>query len=94
MDKAENVCYFGDPDLRLFTPETKYSDNNYWGKDETNPLRYDEDLSINGHMPYGATSYPHETTPMPWMQYIWILIVVAAIAVVGIAGFMFFRKRN
>jgi hypothetical protein len=93
-DEYENVCYFGDPDLRMFVPSTEYSDNNYWEQDEVQPIRYDEELTINGHMPYGATSYPHEITPMPWMQYIWILVVVAAIAVVGIAGFMFFRKRN
>ena len=44
-------------------PGTTYSDKNYWVKKDTKPLRYDEEVSVNGHMPFGATSHPHETTP-------------------------------
>ncbi|EMR73556.1 hypothetical protein MBGDN05_00117 [Thermoplasmatales archaeon SCGC AB-539-N05] len=93
-DKLENVCFYGDPDLRPFVPSTEYSDNNNWEKDDVQPIRYDEDLSINGHMPYGATSYPHETTPMLWMQYIWIIIAIALLATIVIIAFVFFKRRK
>lgn len=49
-DIFENVVYFGDPDLRVFTP--KYS----WDKPET--LEFGS--NIGGHNPFGASSHPHE----------------------------------
>jgi hypothetical protein len=29
-DRSNNVCFFGDPDLRPFVPKNKYSEANYW----------------------------------------------------------------
>jgi hypothetical protein len=83
-DTAENVCYFGDPDLRVFVPETEYSDANYWEKDDTKSLRYDDELSISGHMPYGATSYPHAKEPAKIP--IWIILAVVIILVIVIVA--------
>jgi hypothetical protein len=31
-DDAENVVYFGDPNLRIYVPENEYSDKNTWDK--------------------------------------------------------------
>ncbi len=87
-DAAENVCYYGDPDLRVFTPSTTYSDKNYWEKEDTKPLRYDAEITIAGHMPYGATDYPNEREPTTlWQQYIWLiaLILIVILAIVAIA---------
>ncbi len=91
-DTAESVIYYGDPDLRLFTPSTEYSSNNYWEKADTESLRYDEECSIDGHMPFGATSYPHERQQLPfWQEYIvltialiLLVILVIALLVIGI----------
>jgi hypothetical protein len=47
-DITENVCFFGDPDLRPFVPKNKYSEANYWERDDTKPATYDEELNING----------------------------------------------
>ncbi|EMR73555.1 hypothetical protein MBGDN05_00116 [Thermoplasmatales archaeon SCGC AB-539-N05] len=93
-DTAENVCLFGDPDLRMFVPGTDYSDANYWERDDVQPIRYDAELSVDGHMPYGATDYPNEITPMPWMQYIWIIVAVALLATIAIMAFVFFKKQK
>ncbi|MEF8879709.1 MAG: cell wall-binding repeat-containing protein, partial [Candidatus Thermoplasmatota archaeon] len=59
-DKSENVCYFGDPDLRVLAPNTEYSDANYWSRDDVQPMSYDKETNLAGHMPFGANSYPHE----------------------------------
>jgi len=85
-DKWENVELFGDPDLRVFVPGTEYSDDNYWEQEDTTPLRYDAELAVDGHMPFGATAYPHAREPEPVLS-LWIIaiIVVVLIIIVGIA---------
>jgi len=90
-DTWENVVFFGDPDLRPFVPGTTYSDANHW--DRPSYLPYSQDFNAEGHMPFGATSHPHKITPSPWAHYIWLLVVIAAIVVIVIAGFMIFRKK-
>lgn len=60
----ESVVYFGDPDLRMYVPDTTYSDGNNWEKEDTMPLRCDAELSVDGHMPFGAVGYPHEKEPV------------------------------
>jgi hypothetical protein len=93
-DKAENVCYYGDPDLRVFTPDTEYSDNNYWTEEETQPIKYDEELNLAGHMPYGATSYPHEKEPDAEIP-LWAIILIAVILVlIVVAGAVRSDKKN
>ena len=78
-DNSECVCYYGDPDLRMFVPNTQYSDANYWEEDETEPLIYDSDLNLNGHMPFGASSHPREKEPQP---EILVYIVIAVVIIV------------
>jgi len=64
-DLWENVVYTGDPNLRVFVPNTEFTDSNngyienHWTYEETRPLSFDATLSIEGHMPFGADSYPH-----------------------------------
>jgi len=91
-DSEQNVVYFGDPDLRLFTPETDYSDANYWEKQDTESVRYNEDTSINGHMPFGAKDYPHEKTPDFWQQY--SLIIASAVIVAVLIGIVLLVSRR
>jgi hypothetical protein len=93
---GENVCYFGDPDLRVFTPSTKYSDKNYWGEENTKALRYDEEIDIGGHMPYGTADYPYEKEPgfkIPsWIILMIVIILVIIVAVAGLARKKFMIK--
>lgn len=88
-DLCENVCLFGDPDLRVWVPGTEYSDKNHWNEPES--LVYAKDLSINGHMPFGATEYPHKITPFPWLMVIGIVLIVA---VAGIVAFLIIRRKS
>ncbi len=70
-DIFENVVYFGDPDLRVYSP--KYS----W--DEPDPLA--AGAVIEGHSPFGATGHPHaieSTWFMEMLLYSGIFIAIAA----------------
>ena len=86
-DQLENAVYFGDPDLRLFVPGTEFSDTNHWEK--TGSLRYDRELSINGHTPFGAKEYPHAVTQTSLlMKYQLIIISIVIYLVIMIAIFL------
>ena len=50
-DIFENVVFFGDPDLRVFSPE--YS----WEEPEVISI---QGLSLGGHTPEGASKHPNE----------------------------------
>ena len=78
----ENVCYYGDPDLRVFVPGTEYSDANHWTQKETQPLMYDEEININGHTPFGATGYPHARQPKAFLEKYFLYIVIAVILLI------------
>ena len=94
-DMWENVCYYGDPDLRVFVPGTEYSDANHWTPKETQPLMYDEEININGHMPFGAAGYPHEKQPESFLEkYFWyiVIIVIVILIILALAGLS--RRKN
>ncbi len=78
-DIKENVCYFGDPDLHIYTP--KYS----WEK----PKPFGENEAIGGHALYGATSYPHEAKHKSYTLY-----VVATLAVIAAVGAVYVKKKG
>lgn len=81
-DLWENVCLFGDPDLRVWVPGTDFSDKNHWEQKDVQPLRYDSNAYVDGHMLFGAKVYPHERQPLPLMQ----LIIIAALIIILIVG--------
>jgi hypothetical protein len=91
-DSAENVVYFGDPNLRMYVPTTEYSNANTWEKPQS--LMYDANLNINGHMPYGTTSHPnkiHQITFLDriiWLSLVLILLIITLVVIIGK------RKRN
>jgi len=94
-DTAESVVYFGDPDLRMYVPDTKYSDSNNWEKEDTTPLRYDAELLVDGHMPFGAVSYPHEKEPSTLLQqYLWVILASVLIIILLITARLLGRKQK
>jgi hypothetical protein len=92
-DLNENVLFFGDPDLRVYTPSTYYSDANYWTQSDVKPIDYDKDLDINGHMPFGAENYPNEKSPT-LINLGWILILIIFSLVVLLVIFISRKKKN
>jgi len=86
-DTAENVVYFGDPDLRMWTPKNKYSDANHWEREDTQPVAWKgEELSVDGHCLFGATSHPREKVAgLPEYAVILIVLLIAVIIAIAIA---------
>ena len=80
-DIAENVCFYGDPDLRVFVPGTDYSNDNYWEEDDVKSLRYDGETNIDGHMPFGATEYPNKKEPIFMMEIIFLIMLLIVICI-------------
>ncbi|UCF12194.1 MAG: hypothetical protein JSW06_09150 [Thermoplasmatales archaeon] len=94
-DVWENVCLFGDPNLRVFVPDTKYSEANYWEREDIKPLRYDKNISINGHMPFGADRHPNAREPSSVIGLItWIVIIIAILSVAIIGGIVLIKKKR
>jgi len=94
-DTAENVVYYGDPDLRVYVPGTDYSNANYWEEDDTDALRYDEELSINGHMPFGAVDHPNQKEPPTILhEYLWLIITSIVIIILIVALVTLYRRKK
>ena len=79
-DIFENLVYYGDPDLVMFTP------NNAWDK----PDAMKAGTSVNGHNIYGAASHPCAigTISTTWL-IVFTLLLVGAIA----AAIYIFKKK-
>ena len=87
------VVYYGDPELRMYVPENEYSDANTWDKPKT--LTYDNEVNLNGHKPFGATSYPHAKEPKTFLQkYLFIIIIVIVILILLCAIGVLVRKKG
>ncbi|RLF28727.1 MAG: hypothetical protein DRN05_03365, partial [Thermoplasmata archaeon] len=94
-DIMENVVLFGDPNLRIWSPSTKYSSKNHWTVEDVQPLRYDvyTDFNISGHTPFGAKQHPHEKIQSIWEQYLWIIIIIVIIIAALVASVLIRRRR-
>jgi hypothetical protein len=93
-DLNENVLYFGDPDLRVYTPNTEYSDNNFWTKEDTNPVEYNPEFNIHGHAVFGARSHPHEMQPKNIIIEYGIVIIAIIIIVMLVLVAIYYPKKE
>jgi hypothetical protein len=92
-DLAENVCLYGDPDLRIWAPSTEYSTNNHWEASEVQMLRHEPGFHVGGHMPYGVTEYPNQFQPNLLMEYIWVFAIVLIVLLTAVI-FLVIKKRK
>lgn len=79
-DIFENVVYYGDPDLRVWSPE--------YGWKEPEPLPAGS--VIDGHSPFGAKGHPHAIEPTLLLEMLLYSVILAAI----VAGFVFFWRKK
>jgi len=95
-DQLENVCLYGDPNLRIWVPSNEYSTVNHWESKDVEPLRYDpqDGFSVNGHMPFGVDGYPHEIRKTSITQQLIIFALVIIIITVSVAFYLSRRKRK
>jgi len=96
-DTGENIMIFGDPDLRIFVPSTKYDSEgkNHWKKEDIKSLTYDSEFITGGHMPFGATNYPHEKEMQSFLQKnLFVIVILVLIIILLIAAAAISRKKK
>jgi hypothetical protein len=96
-DLAENVCLYGDPDLRVWVPSTEFSSNNHWEAEDIQPLKYNSNqgFDVNGHTPFGASSHPNRKEPTTiFDQYMIVFIALILIVILIITTMVINKKRS
>ncbi len=93
-DDKESVIYFGDPELRPFVPGTEYSDANHWDKSETMPVKYDSELNLDGHMPFGVYSYPNQIKQQSFLEKNMFIFVIFTIILILILILIFPSRKK
>jgi hypothetical protein len=94
-DDAENVVYFGDPDLRMYVPKNEYSTANTWEKTDTKAVVYNKEVSFDGHTPFGAENYPHARQEKTFLEkYLWLIGILILIAILLIALVLIGKKKK
>ncbi len=95
VDSKQNVCFFGDPGIRPLVPNTEYSSNNYWTAEDIKPIRYNKDISIQGHMPFGAEEHPNAKEPKSLLdEYLVIILVIIIVAILLITIYLKKPKKE
>jgi hypothetical protein len=97
-DQAENVCLYGDPDLRIWVPSVEYDPTgmNHWTSDEVESIKYNDEkeLSLGGHSPFGTDNHHNQRNPVTLVeQLLWIIAIVVVAAIV-ILAIVFLSKRK
>jgi hypothetical protein len=94
-DLAENVCLYGDPDLRVWVPSTEFSVKNHWDDEDVKPLREIKGFYADGHVPFGALKYPNARRPVSLLEKIfWIIAIVVVLAAIIIGVVIFLSKKQ
>jgi len=81
-DIKENLCYFGDPDLRMWSPTYN------WEKPESMAKGM-----VDGHAPFGATEYPHEAKKGEYSLYVLGTIIILFAVAGGYFGIKYKKWR-
>jgi hypothetical protein len=97
-DQAENVCLYGDPDLRIWVPSTEFDPhaNNHWEKEEVESLRYNENdgFYVDGHEPFGPEKYPHAKQASLFFEQFGLFLTIVVIVIILLIGFFVFKKKK
>ncbi len=96
-DLAENVCLYGDPNLRIWVPENEYSMMNHWKPSEVRSVPYSHEtgFAVDGHMPFGANDYPNARQPATiFTSLLWIGVIAVLLGGIIISIVVFISKRR
>ncbi|MFW3145731.1 MAG: hypothetical protein ACMUIE_02840 [Thermoplasmatota archaeon] len=80
-DIFENLVYYGDPDLKVFSPKHAWSE----------PTSLQKGAVIDGHAPFGATGHPHSVGTGLLYD---ILLLAAIIGLIGAGAWVYYRQRK
>jgi hypothetical protein len=79
-DIFENLVYYGDPDLTMFSPKHAWDE----------PASLPKDAVIGGHAPFGSRDHPHSTGS----GLIWDIVLFGTIFGAIAAGvYVFYARR-
>lgn len=95
-DSHQNICLFGNPNQRVFVPDTSFSNNNHWTQSEIRPVLWDGilELEVDGHTLFGAETYPHERTADGQISELISLAIIAVVLIVVVALIVVMLKRK
>jgi len=95
-DLAENVCLYGDPDLRVWVPSIEFSSNNHWEIEDVKYLRYnpEEGFAVDGHSPFGTENHPHKKDPAFLIQQYLLPILLILVLILIIISFIIIRRKK
>jgi hypothetical protein len=79
-DIFENVVYYGDPDITVYSPKHAW--------DEPEPLT--KGTTIDGHAPFGAKSHPNAVQS----TLIWEILIIAVIIIAIAVTIVYFKKMK
>jgi hypothetical protein len=80
-DIFENVVYYGDPDLRVYSPKFAW--------EEPEPLA--KGSVIDGHSPFGSSGHPHAIESTFLLE---MLLLGGILAAVGVVVVLFIKKKG
>jgi hypothetical protein len=94
-DSAENVVLFSDPKLHIWIPQADYDldAKNHWEFDDVRPLEFDEDLSFDGHMPFGVTDHSN-VREIPLLNLQQIIVIVALVLIISLLVIVMVFKKG
>lgn len=80
-DIFENLVYYGDPDLKMFSPE------HAWAEPDSLPVG----VTLSGHSPFGSTGHPNAMGTGIIIDAVVLIILLAAI---GAGAYVFYARRK
>ncbi|MFO7678341.1 MAG: cell wall-binding repeat-containing protein [Thermoplasmatota archaeon] len=94
-DLFENVCLYGDPNLRIWTPSTEFSSANHWTVQDIKPYSFDaaRPLNIDGHTPFGAETYSRAKTPPTFLSQYGVVIGAIMLIILLLGVVMFINRK-
>ena len=95
-DLEENVCLYGDPNLRVWVPSTTYSTNNHWEPSDVEALNYNpgENFTVSGHSPFGTSTHPNIRTAQFVLSQIMLLAILGVIVILVIVAVVVVTRRR
>ncbi len=85
-DIFENLVYFGDPDIRVYTPKDAW--------EEPAPLEYRKSAIIQGHAPFSTNEHPNKIEDLSGAEYGFYASLAIIIIVVAVVSIRKFKKKK
>ncbi len=80
-DIFENLVYYGDPDIKVFSPKNAWEEPAYLNKGTV----------VSGHAPFGSSDHPRS---MGTGLFLDITVFLVMVSLIGAAVFLFYRSKK